>query len=258
VSRGVIFHGIRSGDRSPRAGREGFELWGVTRAAAKYAPGELDDWTRWFDTHTFEAMGLWPGLKASREQTIEWYKREPANGRPIYMQRADPEIPASRAYPLAEVQAAFPIDEGDGPIPNRMFGCMVDYLFGLALMEGLAPIVLNGIGMSHDAGHQYVHRTTIGWIQFARGRGVQVIVEGASCYRNAGRQLYGYERYGYEELDQIMASYPQTPSTPDTDLAALFELVESWRTVSKSSVQCATELDHLLAALQRLHRQAVV
>lgn len=255
---GVIFHGVKAGNASPRAGRESFELWGMTRANVRYWQpsdhGELTDWSRWFDSHHFEAYGLWPGLAASRDATLQWYRQEPAGGRPIYMQRAEPSVPASRAYPLAEVQHAFMIDEGQGPRPNRMFGCTLDYLFALALYEGKDPIVLNGVGMSHDPGHVMLHRSAHNWIGFARGRGVQVIVEGDSCYRNAERELYGYERYSYADLDALMRSYDPVPQMPDSDLDAIQALVQSWRTVAKSSPQCAAELEHLVATIQRMTR----
>ncbi len=252
----VIFHGIKISDESPRKGREDHDLWIVTRANTRYWDGKLTDWTACFDTHTLEPMGLWPGLRKSREQTLEWYATEPANGRPIYMNQATPDVPASLTYPLAEVQRAIPIDEGDGFKENRMFGCMTDYLFGLALLQRRPRIVLNGVGMSHDAGHQYLHRSVLYWIGFCRGLGIEVVVEGASCYRNAGRQLYAYERYGYEELDELMKTFGNS-SCPDSDLAALQTLVQSWRTMARSSPQCADELDHVLAVLQRLNNRPI-
>lgn len=257
MANGVIFHGIKASEKSPRFGREAFELWPVTRANSPlYWNGGLDDWTRWFDTHHFEAFGLWPGLSARRGDVLDWYRKEPAGARPIYMQRADPSVPAAVPYPLLDVQLAHLINEGEGPIPCRFFGCMIDYLFGLALTEGKDPIVLNGVGMSTDPGHQLLHRTILYWIGYARGRGVEVYVEGDSIYRNAGRELYGYERYSYAELDALMQSHGQTPA-PDSDLDALRMLARSWRAVSRSSPQCAAELEHLAAVLQRIVRSEV-
>jgi len=257
----VIFHGVRI-DNDPRRGRDA-ELWIVTRAA-RYWPDGLS-WSACFDLHAFGPMGLWPGLIASREQTIDWYRKEPAGGRPIYMIERHDSVPASKMYPLGEVMMAHALSE-DGTenlVGCRMFGCTLDYLFGLALMsEGLKEIILNGIGMSDDPGHHFVHRTLLYWIGLARGMGVAVTIDrtmgGArpgyaveSCYSN-NRQLYGYEMYGYEDLESILKFFAPRVPTNDPDIDTLTRLAKDWRKNTRPQPwQYADELEHVLAALQR-------
>lgn len=265
--KAVIFHGVRASRESPRAGRADHELWCVTRANAGAAGdrcwnGALTDWTRWFDLHSIEAQGRWPGLKASRAETLAWYAQEPAGGRPIYMVERHPEVPASVRYPIELVQDKFTfttsrsVSGARGTEEScRFFGCMIDYLFALAILEGFDQIVLNGVGMSHDAGHAFLHRTILYWIGYARGCGVDVIVEGDSCYANANQRLYGYERFGYEELEAITEFMRWDRIDPTDDAAPFLALAQDWEVRARSNpLAYAHELKHLIAALQRRDR----
>lgn len=251
--KAVIFHGVRSSQASPRDGRADHELWCVTRANAGMAGarcwnGELTDWTRWFDLHSFEPHGRWPGLKASRGETLAWYAQEPAGGRPIYMIDRHPDVPASVRYPIEDVRMV----HGHNDEPTSFFGCMIDYLFGLALMEGFDRIVLNGVGMSHDAGHALLHRTILYWMGYARGRGVDVVVEGDSCYANANQRLYGYDRFGYEELDALTEFLRWDRVERTAEAAPFLALADDWEARARlSPLHYPNELRHLIAALQR-------
>ena len=263
----IIFHGVRI-DNDPRRGRDA-ALWLVTRAARYWPEGIA--WDACFDLHSAEPMGLWPGLKATRESTLDWYRQEPADGRPIYMIEPLPDVPASRAYPLeiAMMGHAFSEDGTDVLTGCKMFGCTLDYLFALALCQNPQPteIILNGIGMSDDAGHHYVHRTILYWIGIARGSGVAVTIDDPtipmpagyvdhSCYSNK-RPLYGYEAYGYEDLDAILKFFGPTIPDDDPDLAALRALAADWRIKARSGpLFYADELEHLLTSLQRRARLA--
>jgi hypothetical protein len=59
-------------------------------------------------------------------------------------------------------------------------------------MEGFQRIVLNGIGTRMEPTYQYAHKGILYWIGFARGRGVEVLIEGPSCYAEP-EKVYGYE-----------------------------------------------------------------
>jgi hypothetical protein len=203
--RTVIIHGIRITKElvSPRAGRSYADLWGLTRCNQKYWGGRLTDWTEWFDMHPLESSGEWLGIRARRPEAWAWYA-EQEKGRPIWMAAHHPQIAASQRFPLEALQQHFPVvqDLAIGVEPCRQFTCMLDYVIAFAIYRGYRRIVLNGIGFATDAGHQFVHRGILYWIGFARGLGVEVLVDAPSVYRMP-EQLYGYERFGFDELRQI-------------------------------------------------------
>lgn len=201
----VIIHGVRitKDFRSPREGREHAELWGLTRANQKFWAGRLTDWTRWFDIHPLESSGEWQGIRERRPQAWQWYQEQDPL-RPIYMAAKHRQIPASVEFDLARVQAEFALVESleRGVEPCRQFTCMLDYVIAFAILEGFERIILNGIGFATDHGHQYVHRGILYWLGFARGAGVEVLIDPPSVYAMP-KQIYSYERFGFDELRGI-------------------------------------------------------
>lgn len=214
----VIIHGIRitADYTSPRAGREYAHLWGLTRANQKFWQGRLLDWTEWFDTHPLESSGEWQGIRERRPGAWAWY-REQAPDRPIWMAARHAAVRASQTFPLRAVQEHFGVveDLATGLEPCRQFTCMLDYVIAFALMRGYRRIILNGIGYSTDAGHQYVHRGILYWIGYARGAGVEVLVDAPSVYRMP-TEIYGYERFGFDELRQIREAVADRRGRPPT------------------------------------------
>ena len=211
MSKTVIIHGVRITKElvSPRAGREHADLWGLTRCNQKYWGGRLTDWTEWFDMHPLESSGEWVGIHERRPEAWAWY-REQTPERPIWMAKHSHQIAASRVFPVDELRNAFPVleDLEKGPEPCRQFTCMLDLVIAFALLRGYETIILNGIGFATDAGHQYVHRGILYWIGFARGRGQTVLVDAPSVYRMP-QQIYGYERFGFDELRDIRKALSQ-------------------------------------------------
>lgn len=216
--RTVIIHGRKVSPHSPRAGREDCELWGVTRANARGGPhfwgGKLTDWTRWFDLHPLTQTDRFPGIPERRPDAWAWYCAQDGS-RPIYLQGPEYTRPANRAlaeerfrmvrgavsFPVREVQAAFPVDQGRGPEPNRWFIEQTGFMIAFALLEGFERIILNGIGTMTTMEFKVAHETILYWMAFARGRGAEVFIEGPSIYKMPG-SIYAFEKFNYDELAQ--------------------------------------------------------
>jgi hypothetical protein len=178
----VIIHGKRVSERSPKLRWPHAELWGVTRCNVVYWRESLKDWDRWFDIHPVEATDYHRGILAKRPEAWAWYRRQPV-GRPIYLTEAHPDVPASVAFPRQMVQDT---------LKTSRFTVSVDWLIGLAVCEGFQRIVLNGIGTRMEADFQYAHQGILYWLGYAEGRGIDLVIEGPSCYR-APEKVYGYE-----------------------------------------------------------------
>jgi hypothetical protein len=206
--RTVIIHGKKVTDLSPRAGRPEADLWGVTRANCRFWKGKLLDWTAWYDVHPLAATTGFPGIPERRPDAWAWMLAQDGT-RPIYLQAPEAHatanqalalkrfnmIPGARRFPIREIQAAFPIN-GE---PNRWFIEQAGMMIAKAILDGYERIILNGIGTQTTFEFERAHRSILYWIAFARGRGVQVEVEGPSIYHTP-RAIYAYEKFNYDEL----------------------------------------------------------
>jgi len=178
----VIIHGKRVSEVSPLRRWPGAELWGVTRCNVLYWRESLADWTRWFDVHPVEVSAYHLGIKAKRPEAWAWYKRQ-TTGKPIYLLEPHPEVPDSVGFPRQIVQEA---------LHSTRFTVSVDWMFALALYEGFERIVLNGIGTRFECDYQFTHQGILYWIGRAEGAGVEVVIEGPSCYHEPTK-VYGWE-----------------------------------------------------------------
>ena len=178
----VILHGKRVSPLSPKGCWPGAELWGIGRAQTFFWHSTLMDWTRWFDLHPVERTPHHKGIKIMRADAWAWYCRQDVR-RPIYLLEPHPYCLASFAFPLAWVCET---------LHTRRFTSSAELLIALALCEGFARIVLNGIGTRTAPDFQYAHKGILYWIGRAEGAGVEVVIEGPSVYREPA-QIYGYE-----------------------------------------------------------------
>ncbi len=210
IMRTVIIHGKKIGPVSPRAAHPHAELWGVTRANARFWGGALRDWTQWYDVHPLTQTGRFAGIPQRRPDGWKWMLEQDGT-RPIYLQapeehpiagqeeaaRLFAQIPGAKRFPIREIQKYFPVNG----LPNRWFVEQTGMMLAKAVMEGFEKIILNGIGtMLNRADFEIAHKTILYWMAFARGRGVDVEVEGPSIF-HMPHQIYAYERFNYDELD---------------------------------------------------------
>jgi hypothetical protein len=178
----VIITGRRTAHLSPKVRWPHAELWGVTRCNTFYWREALTDWDRWFDLHPVASTEFHKGILAKRPEAWDWYTRQ-RGGRPIYLLETHPDVPDSVAFPRAAVQAHF---------QTTQFTVSVDWMIAFAMMQGYQRIVLNGIGTRMEPTYQYAHKGILYWIGRAQGAGLDLVIEGPSCYR-APEKVYGYE-----------------------------------------------------------------
>lgn len=223
--RTVIIHGKKVTDLSPRHGRPECDLWGVTRANVRFWKGRLRDWTAWVDVHPLVATRRFPGIPERRPDAWRWYLEQDGT-RPIYLMapehhpvgsdRAEAErrfamVPGATPFPIREIQHAAPIN-GE---PNRWFVEQAGMMIAKAvLLDGYERIILNGIGCVTTLEFERLHRSILYWIAFARGRGVEVYVEGPSIYHTPA-ELYAYQRFNFDELEKAKIEIQRRDTRPD-------------------------------------------
>ncbi len=211
----VIIHGKRypHDAPSPLVRYPGAALWVVTNAVPRYWDGHLPGWTEAFNVHPDNMIP---------EQTHEWYRSLPID-RPVWLKAERSDVPASRRFPMAELRERF---------PREPFGCTDDAVIALAIARGARRIVLDGIGTTDDPLFQYLHRTLWHWIGYARGAGIDVVVNEPSCF--ATRDLYGYDRLGHAEMAAFNAAWESGTQTANYlgPLCALLDRLATTSTLS--------------------------
>lgn len=179
---------------------DGVEVWcaNAVRSYVRRCPQLMDNdqWTRWFNLHGK------PHMMSKYPDTYHWYRKQT---KPIYLQRQQPDIPASLAFPRTAVQEFFP-----APM-NRYFTCSGAWLIALAIMEGFERIELWGyeIRVTKPA-YAWERPNVFFWIEEARKRGIEVWLPPEFQPLAAGEKvgdpatykgpLYGYDTKPEEEV----------------------------------------------------------
>lgn len=173
-----------------------------------------DEWTRFFNLHSkAHIMGTYPS-------GWHYYQRN-AKGRPVYLQKADPEVPTSVAFPRKELQQFFATAKG----PMRYFTCTVTWLIALAIYEGFERIELWGFELSDKprSTHTFERPCFAYWVQRARDHGITVSYQDeiAALYA-AGKmpvgdpdlyegKLYGYSTKPEPDWDPVREEFKDSP-----------------------------------------------
>ena len=144
---------------------EGAERWCMNNPRGMWGhyPHVSKGWTRWFNFHSMKHQ------LARYPHGVKWF-REKDTSRPIYLQKVDPTIPASVAYPREAVMAHF---ANDG-IPETFFTCSCSLMLALAIMEGFERIELYGFMCKKDYEHAFERPCIAYWVGRARGAGISV------------------------------------------------------------------------------------
>lgn len=170
---------IRIIGKAPNAAAgPGVESWGCNDAFLRL-PRDVH-WDRWFDVHTKAH------IQKHRPAAWRLYAKQDTS-RPIYLHAHDPEIPASVAYPLEAVQAAFAWGGRD----EEFFTGSVDLMMAMAILEEPPRIELYGVDLSEGHERERQRNGAHYWIGIARGRGIDVHIPDASSLCKTER-IYGY------------------------------------------------------------------
>ncbi len=152
----------------------------------------MTEWTRWFNMHTKRHQLL------TYPRGYEWYKQQT---KPIYLQKADPEIPASIEFPRAVLQEHFRISDKT----FRYFTFSGAWLIALAIYEGFERIEMWGHNMKANGEHAFQRPGYFYWIKRARDMGVDLWVPpgatggvGGDTTPAGDPETYKGPLYGYE------------------------------------------------------------
>ena len=178
---------------------EGVEVWLSNNPTTTLlrCPRAINYWTRWFNLHSKKhIVGTYPSAWS--------YYKDEAKGRPVYLLKAQPDIPTSVAFPYKAIQEAFATAKG----PNRYFTCSICWLIAFAIMEGFERIELWGFELrdtTPGSAFAWERPCVAYWIQVAKDRGVNVFYQDEiTRLYEAGKmtpgdpdeftdRLYGYE-----------------------------------------------------------------
>lgn len=195
-----IYGAARNVREAPlRSGDPDVEVWlsNSTTTTLLRCPRAIHEWTRWFNLHSKQhIVGTYPS-------SYTYYQTEAA-GRPIYLQKVQPDVPTSVAFPYKEIQAAFATAKG----PNRYFTCTVCWLIAFAVYENFKRIELWGFELRDTkpgSAFAWERPCVAYWIQTAKDRGVDVFYQDAiQKLYDAGKLIpgnpddYSDKLYGYE------------------------------------------------------------
>lgn len=152
----------------------GQEVWLANSPTTfeKRFPRALGEWTHWFNLHSRAWMlQTYPNGYA--------YLSHEAQGRPVYLQKAQPDIASSVKFPRKEIQEYFKTPNGK---PNRYFTSSVCWLIALAIWQGFKRIELWGFKLSINKRrsgvcYAFERPAFFYWIQQARDRGIVVVYQ---------------------------------------------------------------------------------
>lgn len=134
-------------------------------------PRMITEWTRWFNLHSkAHILGTYPSAYS--------YYQTQAAGRPIYLLRAQPDIPTAVAFPRQEIQDYFRTAKG----PNRYFTCSVCWLIAFAIMEGFERIEFWGFELRDTkpgSAFAWERPCFAYWMKQAQDRGIEVVYQKA-------------------------------------------------------------------------------
>lgn len=122
-----------------------------------------------------------------------WLQKKHA-GKKIYMQAADPRVPACARYPFEEICEK---------VPGAAFGWFTSspsYALALALFLGYTEIDIYGVELSSNTEYSYQLNNWVFWVGVALGMGVQLAL-------HSGEMHFTGRRYAYEGEVQIDRGY---------------------------------------------------
>ena len=191
------------------------EVWlsNSTTTTLLRCPRAINEWTRWFNLHSRQhILGTYPSSYS--------YYQTKAEGRPIYLLKAQPDIPTSVAFPRKDIQSFFATTKG----PNRYFTCSVCWLLAFAIMEGFERIEMWGYELRDTkpgSAFAWERPCVAYWMKQATDRGIDLVYQAAiQKLVDAGELIPGDP----DAYTGLLYGYSTKPE-PDWDLDK-----EDWKT----------------------------
>ncbi len=166
------------------------QIWGLNELYR-----HIPRWDAWFELHDRAHLGKTARIEDPKEPERHWnYLKAQAPGKPIYMQRVEPDVPASVAYPIEQMIGTF----------GRYFSSSIGYMLALAIAkiqvhaqgnghDGTPGwIGLYGIDLASESEYKFQRPNAEYFIGLARGLGIEVYVQPQDAVLKAPA-LYGYE-----------------------------------------------------------------
>jgi len=138
---------------------------------------------------------------ANRSDPKHWDWLQEPHPFVIWMQAADPDVPASRRYPLEAICAELlpGLAFGDGA-PVHYFTSSIAYALALALYHEYDRIDLYGVEMGSNTEYAYQRDGVAFWVGLAAGRGAEVVL-------HCAKPIFDQPLYGYEGNVRLDAAY---------------------------------------------------
>ena len=173
------------------------EIWTLNNGYTILASQGMQRCTRIFEMHNMEKLRA----RDQKEKTNHVFELDKAGRsfRRIIMQKPEPLIYNSEAFPLAEAKDKF------GMLWAAGSPC---YMMMMAIMEGYTHIRIYGLDQM-DWEHTLQRECFAGWCMFALGRGIRL--SGRITWLERYTKLYGYD-YGPEwddyQEEMLWAGHP--------------------------------------------------
>ena len=132
---------------------DAYEIWGLN---ALFRVDGVPRATRWFDLHPVDKIP---------EDRMKWYSEATI---PVYLQRPDPRVPKSLAFPREAILARFGQD--------AYFTNSISWMIALAMLEGMTHIEVYGVDMSTPDEYRTQRPNVEYWLGLAMGAGIKVKV----------------------------------------------------------------------------------
>jgi hypothetical protein len=177
-----------SRDEAPFADAS-FEIWGLN-----HLYNMIPRWSRWFEMHTIAHLSsdqMRDGQKQNGVEHLDYLKALPGPGaeghRPVYMQRAFPEIPASVEWPRGPMNECL---KALGA-PEDYFTSSISQMLTVAMLAGFGEIHLYGIDLAEESEYAYQRPGAEYLIGIATGLGAKVVLPRKSALLKAN-YVYGF------------------------------------------------------------------
>lgn len=213
MSRTVRIYGTsRNLREAPPCPERDVEVWcsnGPTTIGLRLKRSVDDEWTRFFNLHSkAHITGTYP--------SGWYYYQNKAHGRPIYLQKADPEVATSIAFPRKEVQQFFATSNK----PMRYFTCSVCWLIALAIYEGFERIELWGFELRDtkpNSAYAYERPCVAYWIKQALDREIDVFYQDALAKLYADGKMIPGDPDAYDGKLYGFSTKPEVGWNPVTE-----------------------------------------